>query len=117
MTRLNQIAMLSALGLAVSLPGGASAQDIVGGGKQVARVAYSDLDLGSQSGVHALNGRIAAAARQLCSPLSGEPFSSYLETRACIRNAVIKATDQVRLALGERERNVQSAANEARPDK
>jgi UrcA family protein len=59
-----------------------------------ARVAYGDLDLGTQAGVGALNSRIRRAADRVCSDGS----RNYIEEASCRSHAVASANSQVAVA-------------------
>jgi UrcA family protein len=58
-----------------------------------ARVAYGDLDLGTQAGVSALNSRIRRAADRVCSDNRGNP----IEEARCRSQAIASANSQVAL--------------------
>jgi len=82
MTRLT-LSLAAALGLAL---GSAPAQAREPGN---VRVSYSDLDLGNPNGVRVLNGRVRAAARQLCAfHLTGFGAWGQADYVACVAAAV-----------------------------
>ena len=58
-------------------------------------VKFGDLDLGSQSGVEALYGRIHAAARRVCEQPAGEDPA----VRSCITKAESQAIGKVNVPL------------------
>ena len=66
---------------------------------QAATVAYSDLDLSTTDGAHALLGRIDRAAKRICGP---EPVHSPLTPRAgaFYRECVIASVDAAVTRIG-----------------
>jgi len=58
-------------------------------------VKFSDLNLGTPSGVEALYGRIHAAARRVCSQPAGE----WATPRSCMTKAESEAISQVNIPL------------------
>jgi UrcA family protein len=58
------------------------------------RVAYGDLDLGTQAGVSALNSRIRRAADRVCSDNRG----NHIEEAGCRSQIVASANAQVAVA-------------------
>ena len=67
------------------------------------RVGYADLDLATQSGVATLKGRIADAARQICSQLDTlyPANSNLLEPPAqdCVKSAINTGIAQAKVAI------------------
>jgi UrcA family protein len=82
----------AAMGLACVLAAfGAHAGDQV----RSETVKFADLNLGTQSGVEALYGRIHAAARRVCDQPAGEPWGA----RACMTKAESEAIAKVNVPL------------------
>jgi UrcA family protein len=59
------------------------------------RVSYGDLDLTTAQGVHALYGRIVAAAEQVCPVAQMQNLTLYWKSRACQKRAIAEAVERV----------------------
>jgi UrcA family protein len=99
----------AAVAAALLIPGAALAQPPAPTGSS-AKVAYSDLDLGSDAGAQAMLGRIRKAAVEVCrsQPEGGSSADVMARFESCRRDTVARAVKQ----LGSP--SVQ-AAYEARP--
>ncbi len=78
----------------VAVPAMADAVDT----PMTATVNYADLDLNHDAGIHALYGRIHAAAEKVCSPLSRRDAMLNGTWSACVDNATSRAVASTRVA-------------------
>ena len=90
--------LLLAFGAATLLPAGLARSAAASGPAQV--VASADLDLASQGGVRRLDRRIAAAAADLCGPMSDADPAGKDAVRRCRRDAVQSAAAMRARAIG-----------------
>ena len=75
-------------------------------------VSYADLNLANPAGVARLEGRVRAAARELCSIGEGtQPLKSKMSGRDCYGEAIEGGNAQIRLAVA-RSNNSLFAARE-----
>lgn len=65
-------------------------------------VSFADLNIGTSRGMAALNARIHSAANQLCQPDIAGILREQMERRACYREAIASAQQQVSLAMANR---------------
>ncbi len=59
-------------------------------------VAYGDLDLGTDNGVHALYNRIAAAASRVCPPEDGRDLKRFFAFKSCREAAIARAVSEIK---------------------
>lgn len=98
-------AALAAIALFAALPSAVAAQEhsriVMTGDGPVARVSYTDLDLGSRQGLATLQDRVREAARRLCRRQSVEPLGIYMAKAACRKNAVADAAGLIEIAAAK----------------
>ena len=71
----------------------------VDGSVRTAKVGYSDLNLASAAGSHALRDRVTLAAQRVCT-VDGDPsLQQAMQARSCMKQALATAMPQVELAL------------------
>jgi UrcA family protein len=58
-------------------------------------VRFADLDLSRPAGVAVLYQRIRVAAREVCQPLSEHDLMLLAASRACVRDAIDHAVDDI----------------------
>ncbi len=58
-------------------------------------VAYGDLDLGTENGVHALYSRIAAAASHVCPAEDGRDLKRFFAHKSCRDAAIARAVREI----------------------
>jgi UrcA family protein len=90
----------------------ALAQDpvVVEGGVPTARVSYGDLDLGSDSGLATLNGRIHRAASRICFEDGRTDLATRLNWGRCYKGALAQAKVQVDRVVADRAVRIASSA-------
>ena len=81
------------------VPTAAAPQPIEAEGAPHTEVSYADLDLGSPSGVGALQGRIRGAARRLCMSNTGGDLEERMARRTCFIAALASTRPQVEQAI------------------
>lgn len=79
--------------------------------RPVEYVAYSDVDLSSESGLTLLRGRVRGAARKLCIHNGVQPVKLVMDGRACYADAIAGAEEQIATAVAVLQRGEQFAAN------
>jgi len=70
-------------------------------GQPTAIVSYADLDLGSNSGLATLNGRITRAALQLCLDGAHRDVATKVFEARCFSTAVASAKPQIERAIAD----------------
>lgn len=68
-------------------------------GTRSIKVSFADVDLRSDDGVEQLNHRIRQAARTVCNVSFANGWDEFVASRQCVRKAVIKASDQLKVAV------------------
>jgi UrcA family protein len=102
------IAALAAL-IATPAFGQGESPIVVEGGAPTAVVSYADLDLGSNSGLVTLNGRISRAASRLCTESGRTDLATQLNETRCFRTAVASAGPQIDRAVANQARQFASS--------
>ena len=73
-------------------------------------VAYSDLNLRSDSGVQTLNRRVRHAANIVCGVKRGVALWEYQQSRKCYRKSLAKASHAVKIAVARVRTGTQFAS-------
>lgn len=68
-------------------------------GTRSIKVSYTNVDLRKDDGVEQLNHRIKQAARTVCGFSYAHGWEDYIASRNCVRKAITKASNQVKVAV------------------
>jgi len=97
----NLVAAIAAISL-LAIANVATAEPQFDGDAPRRLVNYADLDLSGPAGLEALNGRIRAAAAQLCGHQGRQSLAQDMAERRCFRTAIDKAHIAVQAAVARR---------------
>lgn len=112
-------AHIAAAGLAMALtalivPATVFAQPITVEGelnRPVEYVSYAGIDLGSESGLALLRGRVRGAANRLCIDNGTQPLKLVMDGHACFAEAIAGAENQINRVVAALDRGERLASN------